>query len=352
MISALAVILPLVLGAVFVASGIAKLVRPDDLTGWAELGVPRALRRAWLLRVHPWAEIALGVALAVLGGLLGVAAAVVAAAILAVYLVMVVRLVRRPDDASCACFGARKTVTAVTVVRNAWLLALAVGAVAAIGVTPLWGGAIAAAAGQAAWVAGLVIAAVTVGVILWPESSSRDERHAGSSSAGTPSGLAEGESATVDGSVAELDYVRVRTPSVPVVLADGATVNLRQLAMQKPLLLLAVTHTCGSCQPVIDKVAEYRNRLPELDLRLLLTFPPEVSPLTETGPQGSLHDVHDYVRGSIADWATPTAVLFGADGMLAGGPESGAEAIEAFIDDIRASLDEAIAQVPATEKTT
>ena len=58
-----------------VASAVGKLRRPDDLAGWAELGVPAAFRRDWLLRLHPWGELALGLALAVLGGALGLLAA-------------------------------------------------------------------------------------------------------------------------------------------------------------------------------------------------------------------------------------------------------------------------------------
>ena len=65
---------------------------------------------------------------------------------LAVYLWLVVRLRRRDDDASCACFGARRPVTRLTVVRNVWLLIVAGGAAALIGANPLWGGALAAAA--------------------------------------------------------------------------------------------------------------------------------------------------------------------------------------------------------------
>src|SRR5690349_6696513 len=95
---------PLVLAAVLVASGVAKLRTPDDLAGWESLGVPAAFRREWLRRIHPWGEIALGVALAVLGGWLGTLTSLVAVALMGAYTVLVARVAARADDASCACF--------------------------------------------------------------------------------------------------------------------------------------------------------------------------------------------------------------------------------------------------------
>ena len=121
-------------------------------------------------------------------------------------------------------------------------------------------------------------------------------------------------------------------------LADGTTQNLRNIASTKALLLLAVSPTCMSCQPVIGQVETYRRLMPELDVRLLLSTTPEESPLLEHDEPQSLHDPEGYVRGSIADWATPTAVLLGADGLLAGGPVTGAEEIDVFFDDIYESL--------------
>lgn len=329
----MSVALPLTLAAVFVASGIAKLRRPDDLQGWTELGVPALFRRAWLVRLHPWGELALGAALALLGGMLGLLAALVSVALMAAYLWLVARAMRETPDASCSCFGERRRITVVTVVRNAWLTALAAAAAAVIWRTPLFGGAALTGLADLGWLAALAIAAVTVGVILWPEGG---EGAPGPTPAVEPVAAASGE---------ELDYVRTRTPAVPVTLADGSTINLRELAARRPLLLLAVSETCGSCTPVIDSTPEWRGLLPELEVRFLVMLTPEVSQLTELTEPQSVHDPRGYVRGSIAEWATPTAVLFGVDGYLAGGPVTGADAITEFVEDIRASLDEVAAPV-------
>lgn len=320
------VAMPLVLAVVLVASGIAKLRTPDDLAGWRDLGVPAALRREWLRRLHPWAELALGVALAVLGGWLGLLAGLVALALMVAYTVLVARVVRRADDTSCACFGARKRVTRVTLVRNVWLSLLALAAVGVVWANPLLGGAAAAATADLAWVVALAVAGVTAALVVWPEGEA-------SVVASPPTAVP----VTVDGA-GDLDYIRTRTPAVPVTMADGTVVSLRALAARKPILLLAVSSVCGPCESIYDRREEWRALLPEVDVRLLLAEPAALSRWTERDEPQSLHDVEEYVSGSIGDWATPTAVLIGADGLLAGGPVTGDLAVEAFIDDVYESL--------------
>ncbi len=210
---ALATLLPLITAAVLIASAGAKFRHPDDLAGWEELGVAEALRKPVLLRLHPWGEVALAFALAVFGGVLGLLAALVALVLMASYLWLVVRAFRREDDASCACFGTRKQITGLTVARNVWLTLLAAATLAVIWMNPLVGGAVASAAGAWAWIAGAAIAAVTATVVVW-------------SGTARPSSPSEPATAGSDvGGAGELDYVRLRTPAVPVTLADGTVVE-------------------------------------------------------------------------------------------------------------------------------
>lgn len=330
---ALATLLPLITAAVLIASAGAKFRHPDDLAGWEELGVAKALRKPVLLKLHPWGEVALAFALAVFGGVLGLLAALVALVLMASYLWLVVRAFRREDDASCACFGTRKQITGLTVARNVWLTLLAAATLAVIWMNPLIGGAVASAAGAWGWIAGAAIAAVTATVVVW-------------SGTARPSSPSEQATAGSDvGGAVELDYVRLRIPAVPVTLADGTVVSLRSLASIRPILLLAVSPTCGSCTPVIERVDEWREFLPELDVRFLLAYEPEGGRLTERSEPQSLHDPNEYVSGSLGEWPTPAAILFGADGLLAGGPVTGSDPIEAFVQDIRAALDETAAAV-------
>lgn len=322
---ALSIAVPLVLAAVLIASGVAKFRTPDTLVGWQELGVPAVLRKEWLRRIHPWAELLLGAALALLGGWLGLLAALAAVALMVGYTIVVARLVARRESSSCACFGARKRVTGVTVVRNAWLTLLAIATAAVIWTTPLLGGALAAGIPHLAWLVALAIAAVTTALVLWPE---------GTPAADSPPVTAPSSSTGDD----ELDYIRTRTPAVPVTQADGAVVNLRALAARKPILLLAVSSMCGPCESVVAKREEWRELLPEVDVRLLLAEVANLSAWTEWAEPQSLHDVGDYVGQSIGYEGTPTAVLLGADGMLAAGPVTGDLGVMRLVDDIYESL--------------
>jgi hypothetical protein len=341
-----------VLAGVLVWSGIAKLRHPDDLAGWGRLGVPAALRRSWLLRLHPWAELALALALITLGGVLGALAALACLALMGAYLWLVARALRAArgaaEDATCACFGEDAPISTVTVVRNVWLVLLSALAVTGLAAAPLLGGAVAGAtqAGAWPWILGAAVAAATVVLVRWPEhATSAGPEMQGSTVAGDS--MVNGRVTGTRGEDAELDYVRTRTPAVPVQLADGTTVDLRTLAAQKPLLILAVSTTCGACLPVIEAAPGWRELVPEVDIRLLLQHAPAEGAFAERDEPQSLHDPHDYVRRSIEEWGTPTALLLGADGMLAGGPVTGDAAVERFVADIRASLDEIVASPTA-----
>lgn len=326
---ALSIAIPLVLAAVLIASGVAKFRTPDNLQGWRELGVPTALRKDWLRRVHPWAELLLGGAVTLLGGWLGLLAALVAVALMVGYTILVARVVARSENTSCACFGARKRVTRVTLVRNVWLTLLAIATAAVIWTTPLFGGALAAGIPQLAWLVALAVTGVTTALVLWPDGAAE-----ATNTTPAPATLALAGSQEDD----DLDYVRTRTPAVPVTQADGTVVNLRTLAARKPILLLAVSSMCGACEVIVDQRAEFRALLPEVDVRLLLAEPAGLSPWTEREEPQSLHDVEDYVAASIEDWGTPTAVLLGADGMLAAGPITGDLGVMRLVDDIYESL--------------
>lgn len=324
MLSSLAVELPSILAAVLIASAIGKLRHPDDLAAWAELGIPPIFRRSWLLRLHPWGELALGVALTVLGGILGLLAALAACALLAAYTWVIVRAAQQSEEVTCACFGRRMRVTRVTVVRNVWLTLVAVAAAAVIWTTPLLGGVLAAGAASWLWIVGLAIAVVTSLLIVWPDVE--------------PEAAQPPDPAASGARDEEFDYIRTRTPAVPVTLADGTAVNLRTLAQSRPILLLAVSETCGYCEPVVERAPAWRALLPEVDIRLLLESECGASRWTELTEPQSLHDPESYVRGSIADWGTPSAVLFGIDGLLAGGPVTGLGEISTFVSDVYESL--------------
>ena len=175
------------------------------------------------------------------------------------------------------------------------------------------------------------MAVVTAVLVMWSDAAGGRASAAGQSTSDEAQGVQPG----ADG---DLDYIRARTPAVPVTLADGQVVNLRTLAARKPILLLAVSPTCGACDAVLGRLPEWRPLLPEVDLRILTSFVPGHPKTTILSEPQSLHDPENLIRDSIQDWKTPSAVLLGADGMLAGGPVTGVEAIEQFVAEVYESL--------------
>jgi uncharacterized membrane protein YphA (DoxX/SURF4 family) len=122
----MAVIVEIVFGAMFVVSGALK-VRD---TGWpvaaAALGTPSVL-----IPAVPLGELALGAA--IISGVGGPWPAVIGCSLLVVFTVVLLRALRLESPPVCACFGQvnAQPIGVGSVVRNAALFALGVGAVLA-----------------------------------------------------------------------------------------------------------------------------------------------------------------------------------------------------------------------------
>ena len=106
------------LGVVLLVSGIVKRVDRSWPTAASALGAP-----SWL--AVPWVEIVLGAVL--VSGLVRPFAAALAAALLLVFTVLLGASLAHGRRPPCACFGSRsrKPISALSVVRNMVLLALA-----------------------------------------------------------------------------------------------------------------------------------------------------------------------------------------------------------------------------------
>lgn len=121
-------------GALLVCSGIAKLVsRRGSEAQLARMGVPAALGPAASIAV-PVFEVVVGVLLLAVPGRWPVWLAVAA---FGVFTGVVAAELQRGERAPCRCFGAlsNRPTSTLTLVRNAWLLALAVVATGASGVS-------------------------------------------------------------------------------------------------------------------------------------------------------------------------------------------------------------------------
>lgn len=312
-----------IVAVVLAASGVGKLRHPDEAAAaFDALRVPRAFAQPWMRRAHPWAELLVAVGVVAAPGWSGVVAALCAAALSVVYLTLVMPAVRSTTATDCACFGARKPVSRVTVYRNAWLLLLAAVWVA----YSLHGGspalALLGSREAASWFLVAAAAAIMTGLVVHP---------------GTPAGSA---GSTPQHPVAHdddlEDYVREVIPHAPVTTSAGESLSLRQLAAARPQLILAVSPSCSSCVPTIAEARHWADRLPELSVSLLISTEPSGTDSTVGVPV--LHDPQQYAVHALRLPGTPSAVLLGADGMLAGGPVSGHDAIDEFVAEIDQQL--------------
>jgi hypothetical protein len=319
-------IAPAILAVVLIVSAVGKLRSPDaSAEAFTALQVPKRLATPVVIQALPWVEMVLGVALVAVGGWVGVVVSIAVLALFTAYLALVVRARGFETDVDCACFGSLGPgrITSLTMWRNVWLVALAVGAV------------VVAASGDALlsrvidgttpwqWLLAAAAAALTVLLVIGP----------GTEPAEVPSPGAVAELAVEEG-----DYLRVRTPALPVTLGDGTSTHLRRLSAERPQLLVYVSDYCFSCQDVIASIPSWRAQLPAVDVRVVVRQPVEATALTSQEEPMSVHDTEGLVSESLDMLATPSAVLLGTDGLLAGGPVTGATAVPEFVSDIHAEL--------------
>ncbi len=122
----------MILAVVLVVSAVGKLRSPAaSAQAFTALKVPAPFDSPVVVTAMPWVEIVLGVALVSLGGWIGLVISIAVLALFSAYLGLVVRARGFETDVDCACFGSLGPgrITSLTMWRNVWLVALAVGAV-------------------------------------------------------------------------------------------------------------------------------------------------------------------------------------------------------------------------------
>lgn len=315
----------LVLAAVLIASGIGKLRHPEGTDeAFTALKVPDALNRAWIIRSHPWGEIALALLLLALPHPLSLVVAAVGLALFTAYLVLVWRVVASGEEASCNCFGATgsSTVDRWTLARNILLAVVALVVV----VDAATGGSAVARMGTLGsgwwWVVALAVAAAVTYLIAREGTTEVAEEE-----------LAEPEE----------DYLRLPIPDVPVRLEEGgAEISLRDLAAERAQVILLLNPGCGPCTTISNKVAQWAGAVPEIDFRVLNPISHqnmrEIKPIWEPY---YVEEVGHQVGDVFGNPGRPSAILLGMDGLLAGGPAQGLTAVENLVADITEQITEA-----------
>lgn len=326
----------ILLSLVLLVSGAAKLV---DLRtaeeAFISLRLPAVLRRLKVPQALPVGEIILALALLVTSGVLGVIVNIAAVALFIGYFVVIVRALTFDETVECSCFGKLGLggVDRFTAVRNAILVALA--ALSLYDATrgrSVMGRLLDFNGAQWLWLAG-VLAAVA---LTWLISGHR----------GTDE---TGRQRTMD---ADGEYVRQPIPFGRLTRRDGTTVSFRELVQKQPVLVLYVSPTCGSCIKVIDKAREWQKQVPVVRTILAVPGQPQDTVYGLVDPED--FDIHfDPTQEMTAVFAaaTPTAVLLGADGLLAGGPAVGTTTAMQLMDDIEAELNAAQAAEGMSDTT-
>ena len=321
-VPAAALIVLLTLAAVLCVSGWAKL-RDQRATrdAFDALRVPSAVPADSVARALPWAEIVLAVALLALPAPWTSAAAVAVVLLMLAYTALIARALTFDEPVTCSCFGSigRHDVDRLTLARNVLLTGLAVAAA--------WF-ALAGGSGPAAladldaegWSALLAAAAAAVVAVLVA-----GVRTSSASSVGADGGEL-------------LDYERQPIPYGIVSLPDGRTATLAELARTQARLVVILNPGCGPCIRVGDKLDDWTARLAPA-VGILAVYPDEQSARNATNhaPELAAWEPDYNVRRVLAA-GTPTAVLLGADGLLAGGPVGGEDAVEALVADVLAEL--------------
>lgn len=284
-------ILRLVLAAVFLVAGVAKLLdRDGSRRAMRGFGVPERLVVPLALLL-PVAELTLAAGL--VPAATGPFAAAGAAALLALFALAIVIALARGRTPECHCFGRLHSAPAGwgTLARNAALVALAV--------VIAWQPASDPSRFELA-VAGVVLVIAAQALLSFTllrrygralrrleELEARPARHALAVGAEAPSFAFAGR----DGTRTTLDGLLIRA---------------------KPVLLVFSSSGCGPCQALLPKVAGWQERLADHVTVALLEDEPIV-----------------------ADWygveATPSAVLVGVDGTVAHALVSGGREIERLV---------------------
>lgn len=338
-------LVPVTLVLVLVISAIAKAQAPASTASSVRLlRLPGFLDPERVGRSLPAAEIVL--ALAMLSPWLPLArlAAVAALGLFLAYWVIIARAMTFDPRPGCGCFGqiGDQRVTWKTVIRNTLLVA---GAGAFVWMTwtqdsTVWSVfsgvtdrelAILASAAYLAVMLWFIIAPANYGEPWWRKVlPGKQQAHSHDHPQEVTSAQVEAD---------EQDYVRLPIPDAIVLDPERNPVTLRELAMLEPALLVFVNCGCASTRHSWEHLSRWAERMPQV--RVLGVETLQQGDLGIAGVAERL-----YYDPAAKAWAalgipgTSSAVLLGADGLLAGGPVQGNDEIEAFVEEIAEALAE------------
>lgn len=339
------------LALLLLASGVAKLLtRKTVESALNVLALPAVIDTRAVRVSLPWLEIVLALALLLSSGIVLWAATAAAVVLFIGFTVFVSIGVRQGDPASCGCFGSlsRAPMSRRTIARNLVFVALAAFAFVVTSTgsyhgpalpLPWW------------WVVAAAIPLLVIGVVVWTErapgsiAGSRPGQLASvpplprgldrttNDSHGDASGTAAG-AIQMDSDEDDDDYVRLPIPYVSAVDAQGQRVSLRTMARSSARALFYVSPGCSPCVAVMDRLQNLPSALGPVVLHTMVVNEESIALLPEALRENALVDQDRSLAASFGMVSNPWAVVLGADGLLAGGPEAGSAAVTQLLEEL------------------
>lgn len=337
------------LAVVLIASGLAKLSSPEETAAaFTRLKVPERFSRPGLVKAFPFLEILLGVALLLPFTVLRPLTALAALALFAAFTWLVARA--KDTGVSCGCFGMASTqpITGWTVLRNVVfvLLALlglfeAVTTLLVTGVSIAWWPLAGFYTGYVEWSLLISVLVAVAAYLIGRETAPRGQDAADSTSAPAPTGSLKAEEPTA---AAEGEPERHPIPDAILGTAQGFE-RLQDMAARQAMLLLHVSPGCGSCRQVMDYLQDKDDHIGPVAVRALkISRTTADAAPTDLGPLPASMVVTDPGGKAVMDLGLqqyPAAVLVGTDGLTAGGPVKGPQAVIDLIEEVREVMAEA-----------
>lgn len=340
MLSDAGLVAPVLLASVLVLSAIAKWRDPlSTRSAIAELRMPRAVRAPWVARALPIGELVVALVLLSPWQVLARPAAVAALILFTLYFVVIARAMTFDPRPSCGCFGriGDHRVRPRTLVRNAVFVGLAVVGVAFAADHTVPHAVSRLEADGWAWLAACLVAVTVTGLVTAGPSADP----AGATAGSAPLRPRAAEPATDEDALE--DYVRVPIPAAILLDPEGQPHTLRDLVVERARVLVFANCYCGPTHAALVTAPSWQASIPQLDLSVVLSGLPAGATVEGLDTSSTWRDHGSTAWETLGLTRSPSAVLLGADGELAGGPVGGIDEVDQFIADIA----EALQGVPA-----
>lgn len=331
------------LALLLLASGLAKvLTRRTDESALNVLALPAVINTRPVRTALPWIEMILAFTLLLSSGIVLWAATAATVVLFIGFTVFVTLGVRQGDPASCGCFGSlsRAPMSWRSVVRNLVFVALAVVAFVVTSTASFHGPVLALP-----WwsVVAAAVPLLVIGMIVWAERGSAGSRGSRAVPAGSipplPQHLPESTSSVAPGApeheeTQHDDYVRLPIPYISAVTGDGDRVSVRTMARSRARALFYVSPGCSPCMTLLDRLQELPDALGPVALHTVVSHAGSLEALPASLRANALVDLDRSLASSFGMTSNPWAVVLGADGLLAGGPEAGGAAAGDLLDEL------------------